>query len=304
MPSSGQDGLYVSSSASSRQTVPPSEYQQRFQKGDVGIFSSPASSPSNYSIVRLGGSAYPQGHWELRASAGPLDEKGVIADIFGDPWGEASAWTFRHSSARGTPSVSGVAVLLSREAKPMRGPSPSGPDASVVGRFRGWNTTSAIDSTSKKRTSVNRQGRRAKKSVKPVGRLRRALLGPLLAPDSSIVGSDGASVGDIDNMAETLIPTHTVGAVRAALCFFGLNRSLRWTGASILAHVMAPLDAWASKSPNSERGDVDVFFHDYSLGVALANSRAREVGFCLARVGFYNPYSLRKTTIMSVARNR
>jgi len=125
---------------------------------------------------------------------------------------------------------------------------------------------------------------------------------------------EGSEAIDSDDAAED---EHggSFKVVRLALCFFGLNRSLKWTSKSILENIVTPLEAWVGLAPvtrstgdgsvdasdgksQPERRSVrqrarrravdveaartfDVFFHDYSLSASGANARAREVDVAL-----------------------
>ena len=70
-------------------------------------------------------------------------------------------------------------------------------------------------------------------------------------------------------------PPHTGACLRMALCFFGLNRSLKWTGGSISRAVLFPL---AESIGAGKLHAVDVFFHTFDLRASRANVRAGERG--------------------------
>ena len=58
-----------------------------------------------------------------------------------------------------------------------------------------------------------------------------------------------------------------------ALCFFGLNRSLKWTGGSISRAVLAP---FAESIGAGKLHAADIFFHTFDLRASRANVRAGE----------------------------
>merc|ERR1711965_197954 len=81
------------------------------------------------------------------------------------------------------------------------------------------------------------------------------------------------------------LPPPPPSAPSIALCFFGLNRSLKWTGASILASILAPIERFnvesnANVSSSSDAAplqlDVDIFFHTFSMSRSHNNWRAGE----------------------------
>ena len=68
-----------------------------------------------------------------------------------------------------------------------------------------------------------------------------------------------------------------------ALCFFGLNRSLKWTGGSISRAVLAP---FAESIGAGELHAADIFFHTFDLRASRANVRAGErVGTAMVGAG-------------------
>ena len=65
---------------------------------------------------------------------------------------------------------------------------------------------------------------------------------------------------------------------RLAICFFGINRSLKWTLKSIERNIFRVL----------ENGGIgfDVFFHTYSLGMIRGNTYAQELNVAIKDAPF------------------